>query len=59
MHRDFWAGDADISSDKSRNRKELPFKMDSDTALILALVLLLQRENADPILTLALLYILT
>ncbi len=59
MHRDFWQEEKGQSGRRREARQGLSFNMDSDTALILALVLLLQREKSDPILTVALLYILS
>ena len=44
-----------------RVQKELSFTdiLDKDTALIFSLIFLLKKENRDPMLILALLYILT
>lgn len=58
MHRDFWQAEA--HSPPQRQNRQRPFmNIDSDTALILFLVLILQKEKNDPLLTMALLYILT
>ncbi len=59
MHRDFWQEKVGQTPYRKDGRQGSSFSIDSDTALILALVLLLQREKNDPILTLALLYILS
>ena len=59
MHRDFWQEKGGHSPYKKNVQQKPSFSIDSDTALILALVLLLQREKSDPLLTLALLYILS
>lgn len=59
MHQDFWRNGRDCSAPKKDGRTILPFNSDGDTLLILALILLLQREGSDPILTVALLYILS
>lgn len=59
MHRDFWNRDSGQSPQRKEGQKGFSFNIDNDTALILALILLLQREKSDPILTIALLYILS
>ncbi len=65
MHRDLWgyekgAGDKEHSRRKNpqhqKNGKQQP---DEDSAIIMALVLLLMSDNPDEILICALLYILS
>lgn len=58
MHRDFWQTER-FSPPQKQNRQRSFMNIDSDTALILFLVLILQKEKSDPLLTMALLYILT
>lgn len=59
MHRDFWQGEKHLIEPKRASRQGPFANIDSDTALILSIILLLQKENSDPMLTMALLYILT
>lgn len=59
MHRDFWYEGNGKSPQRKEGRQVFSVNIDNDTALILALILLLQREKSDPILTIALLYILS
>ena len=66
MHRNLW-GYGEGAADKSRRHQKkrqspggaVPFQADSDTAIILALVLLLWEDNPDEILICMLLYILS
>ena len=58
MHRDFWQNSRSPFMSAGRNSTPL-FPADSDTALILGIILLLTTEKTDPVLLLALIYILS
>ena len=56
MHREFWG----CESDRRRSERKIPFfgGMDTDTALIISVILLLKNQGGHDMLLPALLYIL-